>query len=645
MLTHLLSRARAANPAKTAVVHGRRRVSYEELDRSVARCAGGLRALGVRAGTCVAIVLPNCTEFIITVLACARLRAVALPLNPLFTQEELRRFLLDARCNVVVTDMQRVAACAPITHQLGDARIVVVGGALADGASFDSLLQADPIPAESALFDGPGLYLYTSGSTETFKRVCCTQSNLHFEALNFVETVGLTADDTILCTIPLYHSYGIGNCMLDALYAGSTLVLLDPEGETAQPFAARSAHALELIRSEGVRFYPGAPYQFAVLAALPRVAAPDLAPVRLCVSSGDVLPRATFDRFLARYGLPIRSLYGSTEAGSISLNIDPPIEFGSLGPPLRNVIIEIRDPDDGRVLDAGQAGRIWVKSPTIPPGGYDNRPDLGTGVFRDGFYDSGDLGLMTARRHLVLLGRKQSFVDVAGYKVDIAEVEEVLSSHPLVTEAAVLGVDVPNMGTLVKAVLVVREPCREADIRAWCRERLAFFKIPRLIEFAASLPRSAIGKVLKSELADTTAYLSGISDGREGLARRIAGVPRTAIARILEEFVHAQVSLILAMPPSAVPREEGFAELGMDSLTSLELCLRLEYALGWRLPSTIAYDHPTVAELAQALARRALDAVATVPSQTRPAASLDGLSRQELTAELARELGLSGGTS
>src|SRR5262249_33303606 len=154
---------------------------------------------------------------------------------------------------------------------------------------------------------------------------------------------------------------------------------------------------------EAIRFYPGVPYQFQLLAALPDQPRPDLAGLRLCVSSGDVLPRRSYERFLERLGVPIRSLYGSTEAGSISLNTDPAesMQFGSLGPPLKNVTIRIRD-ESGRDLPDGQSGQIWVKSPVIPPTGYDNQPELTAQVFRDGYCNTGDLGKKDARGHLVM---------------------------------------------------------------------------------------------------------------------------------------------------------------------------------------------------------------------------------------------------
>ena len=618
MLSGLLARAVLRSPGKVALVHGAERISFSALDARVARCAGGLAARGIRQGSCVAMVLANSPAFVVTLLACARLGAIALPLSPHYTEDERARFLSDAAAVLLVTE--------------GSAR-----GSLA--VSPDALMQAVPVPPRDRAFTGPALYLTTSGSTDTFKRVCCTQENLFYEALNFVETVGLTEADTILCTIPLYHSYGLGNCLLDALYTGATLVLLDAEPGAA--FAAQCPRVFDLIAREAVRCYPGVPYQFAVLAAHPLTTPARFAGVRLCTSSGDFLPRVTFERFLDRTGVPIRSLYGSTEAGSISVNTHTSPTFGDLGAPLKNVVIGIRDPVDGRRRAPGEAGRIWVKSPTIPPGGYDNRPELSRFAFQDGFYDTGDFGVLDARGHLFVHGRKQSFVDVAGYKVDTAEVEEILLSHPAVIEAAVLGVDVPGLGTMVKAVLVTGGALSEGEVRAWCRERLAFFKIPRLIAFAPRLPRSPIGKVLKPELADVTAWLAGIADTPGGLVAGLSALKPGAMIVRLSEFVRAQAGIVLGQAEASIPGDIGFTELGMDSLSSLELCARLEYATGLQLPATIAFDHPTVTALARALAGRLRPQDAAHQAHD----ALDRLSRDELTALLAAELNLFPGSS
>jgi long-chain acyl-CoA synthetase len=572
MLTAMLQRTVEANPAKTAIVQGGRRIRYDQLDMLCRRCAAGLRRLGVGAGDCVALVLPNCPEFVASLFACARLHAVMLPLNPQYTRGELLSLVTDARASVVITD-------SPRANLFADTEVIV--------AEFEALLSDPADLPPPRRFGGRVLYLYTSGSTDARKRLCCTQENLYYEAHNFVETVGLTAADNILCTIPFYHSYGLGNCLLDAVYAGSTLVMLEPD---AVPFAASCQRVLALIGEEAVRFYPGVPYQFQLLATLPDWPAIDLSGLKLCVSSGDVLPRQTYERFLKRFGSPIRSLYGSTEAGSISLNMDPAetMQFGSLGLPLNNVEISIRD-GVGRDLPPNESGQIWVRSPVIPPTGYEDRPDLTAEVFRDGYYNTGDLGMRDARGHLVMTGRKQTFVDVAGHKVDVGEVEEVLQSHPRVREAAVLPVEVPNLGTLIKAVVVAEAECGQADILAYCRERLAAFKVPRLVEFRQSLPRSPLGKILKSELGDAGPHLEGASAGA------------FKHVELLAVQIREQAALCLQREPASIARSASFHSMGFDSLRAAELHQRLVKLTGLPLSITLLWNYPSIDELAAAL--------------------------------------------
>jgi long-chain acyl-CoA synthetase len=601
MLTRMFRNAVAADPVRAAVVQGSRRIRYDELDALAGRAASGLRRLGVGVGDCVAVVLPNGPEFVASLFACARLRAVLLPLHPRCTGEEIRYFLDDARARVVVTD-------APGAHPFPATGTIV--------AEFDSLLEHAAESPLSEPFDGPCLYLYTTGSTAARKRVCCTQRNLYYEALNFVETVGLTAEDNILGTIPFSHSYGLGNCLLDAVYAGSTLVL--PESENV-PFAAGCRRLFELVREEAVRFYPGVPYQFEVLAALPGPPRDDLAGLRLCVSSGDVLPQRTFERFLERYGVPIRSLYGSTEAGSIAINTDPAaaVRFGSLGPPLQNVTIRIRD-DVGRDLPVGEVGRIWVKSPVIPPTGYDKQPKLSVQVFRDGFYNTGDLGKLDARGDLVMTGRKQTFIEVGGYKVDLSEVEEVLRSCPGVTEAAAVGIAVPGLGTLVKAVVVADGPCTEVGILAYCGERLAAFKVPRLVQFRDALPRGPLGKILRSELGDLGDYPAGAN--RADFERAwLTVADREPLQRLefLAARVQEQVALTLQCEPRSVDRSASFRDMGLDSLQATELHLRLLKLTGLPLSITLAWNYPSVDELAAALLAHELSAKPSVAPEGR----------------------------
>jgi long-chain acyl-CoA synthetase len=582
MLTGMLAKAVEADPAKSAIVQGSRRVRYDELEMLAGRCAAGLRHLGVGAGDCVAVTLPNGPEFVACFFACARVRAVMLPLDPHSAAAEWLGLVTDARVLVVITDQATSGLLATT-----DVAVVDVLELLTNAP--------DPMPSEP--FRGPALYLYTSGSTDARKRLCCTQENLYYEALNFVESVGLTAADNILCTIPLHHSYGIGNCLLDAVFTGSTLVLLEP-GDV--PFAARSRRVLQLIREEAVRFYPGVPYQFQILAALLDEPKPDLGGLRLCVSSGDVLPRRTYELFRERFGMPIRSLYGSTEAGSIAINTDPAevVQFGSLGLPLKNVAIRICD-ESGRELPDGKEGQIWVKSAVIPPTGYDNRPEQTAQVFRAGYYNTGDVGKKDARGHLLMTGRKQTFIDVGGHKVDVGEVEEVLQSHPRVREAAALGVEAPGLGTLLKAVVAAGPGCGEAELLAHCRERLAPFKVPRLIEFCDTLPRSSLGKVLKAELSAVPVALLP-SPPLRGSEDEGEEEQRERLAALIQE----QAALCRQCEPASISRSAPFQSMGFDSLRATELHLRLVKLTGLPLSITMLWNYPNIDELAAALCAR-----------------------------------------
>jgi long-chain acyl-CoA synthetase len=607
MLTGMLRQSTVRNPRKTALVQGNCRISYHELETQAARLAGAVKDCGVTQGDAVAVWLPNGIEFVIAFFALARVRAIMLPLYPASAAEEVRRVLSDRPARLFLTDPPRAPRCREI---VADLPVLIAQEGIEAGEP--STCNGD--------FEGPALYLYTSGSTDSFKRLSCTQKNLFFEARNFSGPAGLGADDTILCSIPLHHSYGLGNCLLDAAYAGATLVF-DSGSDT--PFAARHESMLELLREEQVRIYPGVPFQYGVLASSEADVAGAFHTVKWCLSSGDVLPRRTFDRFLQRSGHPIRSLYGSTEAGSIAMDCGPAegVHFGSLGTPLDNVTIELR----------GGAGEIWVKSPTIPPGGYENRPELNATVFRDGFYNTGDVGRFDERGHLILSGRKQSFLDIGGYKVDLAEVEEVLNNHPMVREAAAVAVEVPNIGRVIKAVVAAHDGCRESDILQHCRSHLAAFKVPRFVEFREMLPRSPIGKLLRSELMGETDWLAGVPPVRE-----LPKMPRSRQIDWLAQRIQEQVATILLCPMTEIPLNASFQSLGFDSLRAVELQERLSKMSGVALSLTTLWNYTSI----EAYAGFLLGVIEG--GKARPFVEvpddIDSMTDDEVAALLAREL-------
>ena len=430
---------------------------------------------------------------------------------------------------------------------------------------------------------------------------------------------------------PTTRSSARSRCIIPMASATACLMLLTPARRSClnRTRSRRSRRAtsrrLELLRAEQVRVFPGVPFQFDVLAASAEDVGAAFRDVKWCVSSGDVLSKRTFERFLARTGHPIRSLYGSTEAGSIAMDVRRPadVQFGSLGTPLKYVNIEVRG-----------ANEIWVKSPTIPPDGYDNRPEINAAVFRDGYYNTGDVGKLDERGRLIMTGRKQSFFDVGGYKVDLAEVEEVLHGNPKVREAAVVGVEIPNLGGVIKAVVAAHEVCREADILDHCRRHLAAFKVPRFVEFREALPRSAVGKVLRKELSAATSWLTDVPSARE-----IPRLPRTQQIDWLGRRIQEQVAWILRREPSAIPCDVPFQSLGFDSLRAIELQERLSQMSGVALSITTLWNYTSI----EAYAPFLLDAMqgSEPQSYSNEPVPLDSFSDEEIAEMLARELNMS----
>jgi long-chain acyl-CoA synthetase len=449
------------------LVHGDRRLGPDELREQVERLAGGLAARGLGPGDPVALLLPNGPAFAIAFLAILRLGAVAVPLNPQSKQAELSFCFRDCGVRAVLSDERDIA------------------GLMAERAPF-----ATPAPRP---LDEDAVYLYSSGSTGRPKRVPRTHRQLQAEADGYVATIGLTPEDTIFCAIPLFHTYGMGCCLLAAIRSGATLAILD----APQPFALARERVLQTLERERVTVFPAIPLMLRLLAEAPAHGA-DLSALRLCLSASNALPRSTFDAFDRAFGIPVRQLYGLTEAGAVTVNLDddPWATAASVGRPIEGAEVAI--------LDApGRIGEIVIRGPGMMRGyaGVDER--VNREAFRDGWFVTGDRGRLDDYGRLVITGRRKLLIDVRGDKVDPIEVEDVLAVHPKVREVVVVGVPSAVEGEQrVKAVVVADEPCGSRELIRFCRERLANHKVPQLVELRDEIPRSALGKVERKYLVE-----------------------------------------------------------------------------------------------------------------------------------------------
>ncbi|MEA2332442.1 MAG: long-chain acyl-CoA synthetase [Thermoleophilaceae bacterium] len=483
----MLDASASASADRVALVYGEERVTYADLADQVERLAGALAARGIGPGDPVAILLPNVPAFATAFLGVLRSGAVVVPLNPQFKEAELEFHFRECGVRAVITDADGIDSCRSVAARLSDPPEL-----------YDSLPEGEPAgPPPTPGPDDHAVFQYSSGSTGRPKRVPRTHGQLRAEADSYVAATGMSAEDTLFCTIPLFHTYGMGCCLLAAVRSGATLVLF----EDPNPFVLQRGRALALLEREGVTLFPAVPFTFRLLAEAVEEA--DLSGLRLCFSAAAALPRSTFDAFHGRFGVPVRQLYGCTEAGAVTVNTDddPYATAASAGRPIDGVELRVVDAA-GEPLEHGRIGEILIRSAAMTAG-YGDAEELNREAFRDGWFRSGDRGRVDEEGRLFITGRKKLLIDVRGDKVDPIEVEDVLAVHPKVEEVVVVGVDSGVPGEeLVKAVVVPAGDCQERELIRYCRERLADYKVPSRVEFREEMPVGTGGKVLRKYLID-----------------------------------------------------------------------------------------------------------------------------------------------
>jgi long-chain acyl-CoA synthetase len=343
-----------------------------------------------------------------------------------------------------------------------------------------------PIDPES-----PAMIQFSSGSTGRPKRIARTHAMVMRELDALVSTLELGSTDRFLAVAPFSHVNGLTRSMLASLRAGAALY---PKGKYDRYAVA------ELIERERLTVFIAVPLMFSALAETGFSKPPDFSSLRLTISASAPMPRKFNALFREKFGMYVRQLYGSTETGTISVNTRAEIEqtLESVGTPLTGVVVTVFD-EHHRPVTPGEVGEIAVSSP-FAISAYVSEEAAHQAAFRDGFYLTGDLGRLDGDGSLYLVGRKTFFINKGGLKIDPREVEDVLESHAQVEEVVVVGVPSSYGDERVKAVIVRRGECTEADIVRHCRGRIADFKVPSLVEFRESLPKSPTGKIRRALL-------------------------------------------------------------------------------------------------------------------------------------------------
>lgn len=478
---------------------GAAHLTYRALDARACRFASVLRDRGIAAGDRIAVLMRNAASFFEILLGCGKARVVLVPLNWRQTVAELAPLVGDCTPRVLLHDganADLAAALAVARPGLPVLRIHAEAERPEPG-SYQSLRDAaaerhDWDPRWPA--DGLWYMLYTSGTTGRPKAVLQTFGMAHANFVNLASAIDLTASDVTPNYLPLFHTAGINLHSLPTLIAGGTVKVLP--GFDADRF-------LDLIEAGAVTALLGVPAIYQALGTHPRFAAADLSRVRSWTSGGAPLPHALVELY-ARRGVTICQGYGMTETGPTTFLMRPEEarrKPGSVGRPLPMTESRIVG-SDGRDVAAGEAGELLIRGANVTPG-YWNRPDAtAEALDADGWLRTGDVARADAEGDLFIVDRLKDMYISGGENVYPAEVETVLLGHPDILEAAVVGVPDERWGEVGRAWLVARAGRRldEAEVKAFCRARLAGYKVPKSLSVVADLPRTPAGKIRKHVL-------------------------------------------------------------------------------------------------------------------------------------------------
>ena len=532
-LQHLLKDAATRYPNNTATVFLGGKLTYSELYAQVNAFASALAELGVKKGDRVALLLPNCPQDVIAYFGALTDCAIVVPTIPMYVENELMHQFNDAGAETVVTLTMFYPTVRKIRPQTQIKNIVVTNikdyfpplirllftlakekkeghrvpyegdkgvysfkqlierhrGRAADGHVYASEVKPDEV----------ALFQYTGGTTGISKGAMLTHRNLVANALQVRHWLSDCAEgkEIILSVLPFFHVYAMTTCMNFAVAVAGTMLLL-PRFQLAD--------VLKTINKHKPSIFPGAPAMYVAINNHPEIQKYDLKSIRVCISGAAPLPVEVQQKFEALTGGRLVEGYGLTEASPVT-HCNPIYgkrKAGSIGLPFPDVEARIVDIEDReRTLGVGEVGELAVRGPNVMKG-YWNMPEETENVLQGEWLFTGDIAKMDEEGYFFIVDRKKDMIIASGYNIYPRDVEEVLYQHPKIKEAVVVGVPDEYRGETVKAYIVLKEgeTATADEIVEFCRNRLARFKVPKLIEFRTQLPKTIVGKVLRRVLLE-----------------------------------------------------------------------------------------------------------------------------------------------
>ena len=507
-------------------------LTYGDIDRLSRDLAAYLQGLGLKKGDRVAIMMPNVLQYPVAVAAVMRAGFIVVNVNPLYTPRELEHQLKDSGTQAIIilenfaTTLEQVIKETPVKHvivaSVGDllgfpkgaivnmvirrVKKAVPAYQLPGAVKFNAAVAAGrgkPLDKPEITPDDVAVLQYTGGTTGVSKGATLLHRTiianlLASEAwtLPGLKRKAVSGQLTFICALPLYHVYAFITCGLLAMRTGGVNILIPNPRDipaTVKEIAKYKFHVM-----------PGVNTLFNALANNPEFAKLDFSQLRIANGGGMAVQEAVAKKWLAVTGCPIVEGYGLSETSSgITCNpTDNDAYTGTIGLPLPNVDIRLLD-DDGNDVPLGERGEIAIKGPQVMSG-YWQRPDeTEKAMTPDGYFKSGDIGVMDERGYIRIVDRKKDMILVSGFNVYPNEIEGVAAMHPGVMECAVVGVPDKNSGEAVMMFIVRKDPTLTRDeLSEFCMENLTGYKKPKYIEFRDDLPRTNVGKILRRELRD-----------------------------------------------------------------------------------------------------------------------------------------------
>jgi len=486
------------NPDETAIIFEEHRITYGELDRLINRVAGGLLELGLKCGDVLSIFLPSLPELIIAYLAGVRAGLTVNVVNAMLREQEVAYILKDCATRAVLLDEKRLPILESIKPEIEGLSAVIVLGQTANNSypTYQSVLDSGGDQFESVDVQEEDLchLLYTSGTTGWPKGVMATHRNVWHNATHFGK-VHFQPTDTIMVATPIFHCWGLVNGTFGMLSKGGTVI-------TVERF--HPDRALSDIERLKPTIFQGVPPMFNLLLRQPGLDEREISSVVFCLSAATKMPENLIRQVEQRLKWRYAEAWGLTEVSCVGTTAPyRDTRIGSCGRGMDDAEIKVVD-EQGETLAAGQQGELCIRGTCVTKG-YLNKPEATKTAFdAEGWFHSGDVAYIDPEGYAYIVDRKKDMINVGGEKVFPSEVEDMMLSHAKIKDLVIVGIPDDLKGEAPKAFIVLREgvSATEAEIRAYCKEKMAPYKVPAAVEFIEEVPRAASGKALRRLLRD-----------------------------------------------------------------------------------------------------------------------------------------------